>query len=248
MELTREYLHEQIADAIQRMIAENQLQAGDQLPSERDLSVMLGVSRATLRDAICVLQERGLVEMRLGSGTYITPVSGMVVADSIRRYLVFGTSSYEELLMLRERLEPEIAALAAERATPEDLERIGQLAWEIEDRFASEDGEGYVQVDSSFHEALAEATHNELVAAVVGGLHGVMQAWVRAQFRTGRAEEGAFSHRPVWEAVVARDPNRAREAAQHHLAILRSILASVLEEPAGSHGDVAGRPRNETDH
>lgn len=229
MELKREYLHEQIADSIQRMIAEKQLQIGTQLPSERDLSVMLGVSRATVREATRLLQERGLVEMKLGSGTYVTDIRGRVVADTIDRYLTFGTSSHEDLITFREMLEPEIAALAAERGAPGDMEPAKKLVDEMEDEFARDDIEHFPEADASFHELIAVATHNELVIAVARGLRGVMEAWFRAQHMKKRRAEGVAGHRRILDAIVMRDPNRAREEMRGHLAITRELYLGAGE-------------------
>ena len=224
LSLRREHLRVQIAESIQQMIAAQQLQPGDQLPSERELARQLGVNRATLREGIRLLEQRGLVQMKVGSGTYITDVAQATVADSIERYFVFGSCSHEDLITLRDILEPEMAALAAERATAEDLARLRELVERMEVTFANNDIASYAAADAEFHEALALATHNRLISAIAGGLARLMRAWIQAQSESMRLEEGARSHRLVYEAIVARDPERARGAMRVHMRTTRATL------------------------
>jgi GntR family transcriptional repressor for pyruvate dehydrogenase complex len=247
--LKREYLHQQIADKIQRMIAQNQLQPGNQLPSERELAKVFGASRPTVREAIRLLEQRGLLEMKLGSGSYVTEVQGTVLADSIDRYLTLGTSSHEEFLAFREMWEPEVAALAATCAEAEDLAKLERLAGQADAMEASGDTESYAAADASFHLALAEATHNRLFTAIGNGIHNVMKEWVRAQVAVRRRAEAAIGHHPaidadegenpgqaslrhraVYEAVVARDPAGAKEAMRAHIDFARQTFIHTADE------------------
>jgi GntR family transcriptional regulator, transcriptional repressor for pyruvate dehydrogenase complex len=231
--LRRQTLHEQIADAIQEMIASQQLQRGSQLPSERKLAEMLGVNRATVREAIRLLEQRGLVEMRVGSGTYVFEVlSPTLVADSIARLFTFGDGSHEELLTLREILEPEVAALAAQNAKPEDLVRLRELVGTMERTFYQPPG--YAKNDMAFHEALTVATGNSLIIAVAAGLHKVNLAWMERQHEVAQYEDGCLSHRKIYEAIVAHDPERAREAMRFHMTTSRRTLELVRARQAAA--------------
>ena len=231
LRLRRQTLHEQIADAIQDMIASQRLQRGSQLPSERKLAEMLGVNRATVREAIHLLEQRGLVEMRVGNGTYVFNVlSPTLVADSIARLFTFGDSSHEELLTLREILEPEVATLAARHARPEDLVRLGKLVDLIEYTFYHPPG--YAKNDMAFHEALTVATGNSLIIAIAAGLHRVNQAWMERQHEAAHYEDGCLSHRKIYDAIVARDPGRAREAMRFHMTTSRGTLELVRARQA----------------
>jgi GntR family transcriptional repressor for pyruvate dehydrogenase complex len=229
LQLRRERLNEQIAASIQEMIAVNRLKPGVQLPSERELARLMGVNRSTVREALRILEHRGLVTMRMGSGTYIADVPADTVSESIERYIVFGQSSHEELIKLREMLEPEIAATAAEQATDDDLMRLKELAAQIEVVFSAGAVADYARLDTDFHQALAEATHNALVIAIITGLRKVMQGWVLAQSATHRIEEGAHSHGRVAESVAARDPAAARQSMRYHNQIMRTTMTADVE-------------------
>lgn len=238
LHLKRENLREQIADSIQEMVAANQIQPGTQLPSERDLAKSIGVNRATIREAIRVLEQRGLVQMRTGSGTYVVDVPASTVTESIERYFAFGTCSHEDLVKLREILDPEIAALAAERATGAEIETLRKLVEEIESAFR-EDTLRYAATDAQFHEVVAGATHNDLIIAITSGLHKIMTRWILAQSQTHRLEGGALSHRSVYQAIADRSPDAARQAMRIHHEFTRSTLTSDVELGTRSLAEIA---------
>jgi DNA-binding FadR family transcriptional regulator len=223
----RQHLHEQIADSIQDLIATEQLAPGSQLPSERDLAKLLGVNRATVREAIRALEQRGLLQMRMGSGTYIAAVPLSTVTDSIERYFAFGSCTHRDLIKLREMWEPEIAALAAEQATREEVAELLSLQDQLE-RAYSMDVVSSAELDARLHELLAFATHNQLVAGIAAGLHKVMVGWIYAQTNAVHRDEGMLSHRAIVDAVAAHDPGRAREAMRaHHRYIGQTLTGDV---------------------
>ncbi len=238
MHLKRAHLHEQIADSIQQMMATDQLQPGTQLPSERDLAQSIGVNRATIREAIRVLEQRGLLQMRPGSGTYVIDVPASTVADSIERYFAFGTCSHEDLVTLRRILEPEVAGLAAERATDAEIATLLQLVEEIEIAF-NEDTPRYAALDAQFHEVVAAATRNPLVFAISSGLHTIMARWILAQSQTHRLEGGARSHRAVYEAIARHSPADARQAMIIHHEFTQSTLTNDVELATRSLSEIA---------
>lgn len=224
LKITRQHIHEQIAEYIEGMVAANELKEGQQLPSERELAAMLQVNRNSVRQAMYLLQQRGLVEIRLGSGSYITRMPNTIVGQTIARYFIFGSCSHNDLMSLREILEPGVAAMAARLATAEDLQRLETLVEELEAAYERRDLDANVEADAAFHEALAAATHNDLIIAIMGGLQSVMRKWLKAQAEAGPQEEGTRGHRIIYQAVAARDPERAAEAMRVHMAYARSVL------------------------
>jgi GntR family transcriptional regulator, transcriptional repressor for pyruvate dehydrogenase complex len=226
LELKRTNLHQQIADSLQEMIATNQLKSGGRLPAERELANILGVNRSTVRDSIRLLEERGLVKMKPGRGTFITDMHESVVADSIERYIVFGNCSHGDLVTLRAILEPEMAALAATQASASELDDIGSIVDRIENLYDSRDFAGYSEADMAFHTALATATHNGLIIAIINGMRNVLRSWIQAQNLHNPRREGAYSHRAIYQAIVAHDANKARQAMKTHTDILFEVANS----------------------
>lgn len=224
LQITRKPLYEQIADKMQEMIAANQLKPGAQLPTERELAEQLGVNRTTAHQALGLLQQRGIVEMRVGSGTYVIHMPTSQVADSIQRYLVFGDCTPEELIRFRELFEPGLAELAAERATPADLAELARLLDAGEAAFARGALDAYAEADAAFHEALAAATHNQLVIAISAGIHQLMHSWLSSGGQNHLLLDSPRSHRTVFEAVAARQPHQARAAMEAHLQLANAAL------------------------
>jgi DNA-binding FadR family transcriptional regulator len=227
-QIKRQHIHEQVADHIEEMIADKQLQEGEQLPSERELAGMFGVNRGSIRQAISLLQHRGLVQSRLGSGTYITRVPGNVLGQSIERYVALGNCTHEDLLDLREIHEPGIAALAARRATSEDLARLKALVEQIETANNPDDLMLNIAADADFHKALATATHNPLITAIMTGLQGAMRTWLQVQAEKDRGQllDAVRGHRVIYNAIADRDPERARDTMRQHIAYARRLLSS----------------------
>jgi DNA-binding FadR family transcriptional regulator len=217
-ELRRENLNEQIADMIQEMIDSQRLQVGDRLPSERELATLLNVNRATLREAIRILEQRGLVSMRVGSGTYVTQVAPDVVGQAIERYYASRKCSQKDLQAVRTVIEPEIAALAATNAREDDLTNLGHLLNRLEKAWLTSNTEELPEADADFHMALAVASHNELFIAIVNGLSLIMKQWINITHQLRQIPDSHLQHRRVYEAILARDPVRARESMQVHMA------------------------------
>ena len=227
LQITRKPLYEQVADRMQETIAANQLQPGMQLPTERELAEQFGINRTTVHQALGLLQQRGIVEMKVGSGTYVINMPNSVVADSIKRYFVFGNCTVDDIIKLRAILEPGLAALAAERATDADVAELGQLIGRSEQLFAGGNLVAYAAADAAFHETLAAATHNELIVAISAALHHLMDDWLNAGGRSHLLVDSPSSHRAVYEAVASQDPQKAQAAMETHLRLAGEALLRV---------------------
>ena len=218
-------LHERIADALQQLITDHDLIPGDRLPSQTELANRLGVSRITLRQGIRILEQRGLVDTRPGSGTYVSEVAASDIAASIERFSLFGSYRHEDLIEVREAIEPRAAALAAERATAGDLASLRKLVDELELAFERCDAECYADADMEFHLAVARVSHNPLIVAILRGLDKMLRILFDLQEETIHSEQGAYKHRLVFDAIEARN---ATEAASRMIDVI--ALARLLED------------------
>lgn len=217
--IIRKPLHVQIADHIQEMIATQELVPGTRLPTERDLAQQMDVNRTTVHQAVGLLQQRGLVEMKVGSGTYVIDMPPSVVADSIQRYFTFGNCSFQDLVTLRCMLEPEMAALAAKSATAEDLALLNQTIQKLEAAFDSGNETAFALFEMDFHEGIAAATHNELIIAISKGLHNLVRDWLDTHGTGKRTKELVSVHRAICDAVTRGDPAGARQAMLAHMRL-----------------------------
>jgi GntR family transcriptional repressor for pyruvate dehydrogenase complex len=235
-ELRRDLLYEQVADQVQQMVVDEALRPGDRLPSERELSEQIGVSRSVIREAMNVLKVRGLIEARPGSGTYIRQLE---VADlsapmglmlSIRQM----PDRFRNLLEVRCTLEVAIAGLAAQRATGEDIARMEAAIVEVARQ--SDDAEQFTRADLAFHAALAEATHNELYSVLLAPIADLSFEFRMAthHYDAQATIDGALvHHRRILEQVKARDPQGARQAMRDHLDQAEGLMTETHAHTQG---------------
>ncbi|MBI5033708.1 MAG: FadR family transcriptional regulator [Chloroflexi bacterium] len=223
-DFVRQPLHQQIADKLEAMIKENGLEPGSQLPSEYDLAKALKVSRVTVHQGMLVLAEKGLVQIKAGSGVYVTDMPLSVVTDTIERYVTFGGLSHDDLIAFREIIEPESAALAALHATPEDIHLLKELVDEMVSAFKEGRISDCAKADTAFHEALAAASHNPLIYANLSALQKIVLNAIYAQIKTYLPEEGILAHRPIYQAIVDHNADQARQAMRDHMGNTRTQL------------------------
>jgi GntR family transcriptional repressor for pyruvate dehydrogenase complex len=229
----RKRVHEDIAAQIRRHVVDGRLRPGDQLPPERILSARFQVSRASLREALRTLESTGLVRIRSGDGTYVA--SNLDVALSPWRVTTAQEkNAVRAAFEARKILEPEIAALAAVRATHVDIRRMEAVLARQTDQVAG--GGTGMESDTAFHSLLAHSTRNRLLLklneAIVDGLREIRERSLHAPGRPARSLAG---HRRILDAVRARSPGRARRAMLVHL---QDIERNIVRVGAG----LAGRP------
>ncbi|MCZ7583640.1 MAG: GntR family transcriptional regulator [Deltaproteobacteria bacterium] len=131
--LQREQLSKQVAQQIQDNITEGKLKSGDRLPSERELAEQLQVSRTVVREAVKLLEDRGLISVNVGSGSYVVEMPPKAVSRSISLYVQQRQLSYAHLAAVRRMIEVEIAEMAARNATPEDIKGLEQAVHDAEE-------------------------------------------------------------------------------------------------------------------
>jgi len=223
-------LYEQIVEQIEQSVQKGDLKPGDQLPAERELAEQFGVSRTAVREAVKALREKGLVEAYPGKGTFITSGSSNPMRQSLDRMMrsaqVDATSS---LVEVREILEPEIAALAAVRATEENLNSLREAVAVMD--AAKRDPDAYIEADLDFHLELAEAAANPLILSLIDSIIGVLREQRMRIFEVdGGPDRGQYHHKKILEAVEHQDAPGAREAMRAHLRQVREDSRSASKD------------------
>ncbi len=210
------------------IVVERQLEPGEKLPNEVELAARLGVSRATLREAIQALSAQGVLEVRRGRGTF---VSGRVeeIGD-------FGFSGLErvrgqlrDLFELRSIFEPEAAALACRRATGEELQEILDRGREVERCIRA--GEDRTGADRAFHAAIVRAAHNEFMLRLLPMIHQAVETAVAAGEHPDRlAEDTLRDHALLLEFIARRDGEGARHAMAIHMRHSMAVMGLETAE------------------
>jgi len=213
-------LPDQIAAAIEALIATRQVVPGDRLPTERVLCARFGVSRTVVREAVRSLETKGLVEGRAGSGVYVTKQSPQPAAQLLGLAIQSDAElTWADVMEARRALEIEIAGLAAQRRTDADLAALRRA---LDDHRAalgaSDRADVAAHADVRFHAALAVASHNGVMPILLGAIEGVLLEARRVSMRLERAlREGITHHARILRAVDKGDSDGARAAMLAHL-------------------------------
>lgn len=212
-----------VAQRLRLFIAEERLKIGDCLPTERQLAERFAVSRHSLREALRVLQEQGLLAPQQGSGNYIASTD----LDTLGDYLRAGTPDSalqrnRDIFEFRELMEPRIAALAAGRITPDALRDLGEIVAQQADE---RDPRTLRLLDDAFHLGIARAAGNHVISNVIRSINSVV-GQVRDEVYQGPARHrvSLAGHQDLLAALGAADPDAARRAMQAHIACIRGFV------------------------
>lgn len=224
---------ERIVSQIKSLMLEGKLKPGDKLPPERDLAEIMNVSRTSVREAIKTLSAMGLVVIRKGHGVFIGEANLESVINKVGDALIIKKNEIEHLFEVRKVLETQAAQWAAERATEDEINHIYKLV--LEAKKASENPDAKVKAftnhDKAFHNAVIEASHNNVLAMVNNGLLEAL-AKVRAKTMTvpGRLIQSVLDHEEIAKAIMARDGQRAGKTMYDHIeSVERSIKDSETD-------------------
>ncbi len=208
-------LYMKVAEQLRTLVEKEVMKPGERLPSERELAEQLGVSRPTVREAMIALELSGVIEIRSGSGIYVskTKPSRQFSNDDT------GIGPFE-VLEIRQILESEACALAAARITDEELSQLEQSLKEMEEEEKRPDASE--KADQRFHEIIAQSCQNSAIESVIRWLWQLRnESVISTRFLERIRKEGIHpsisDHRAIFEALKARDPMRARESMRKHL-------------------------------
>ncbi len=236
----RTRLRDRAAGEILDMVISGGLGPGDRLPPERELCERLGVSRTVVREALNLVEARGLVSIEHGRGAVVSGGSPGAVRETLGLLLRVQPKTLWELLEMRGILEVEVAGLAAERGEPEDL---GAMRAQIEKMRGSIDApEGYVDADVEFHALLARAARNGVLLTMLEPVVDLLRASRQVSAaRPGNAQRALGEHERILSAVEAGDADGARREMREHLAnTARDIGAAIREGEVGTGGKEQG--------
>ncbi len=205
---------------------------GHRLPSERKLAETLGVGRSVVREALKSLTLLGIVEVRQGNGTFLRSTESDLLPHAIEWGLLLGTRRTRDLIEVRRYLESILASLASERRAEADLTALRR---DLAAMYAAgEDRAAFVAADIAFHLRIAEAAGNETFLQIMVSVRALLQVWMtRVVYGAADSLDLAAEHTPIYDAIVARDPEAARVAMDGHLNQAFARLEVTLADDAG---------------
>ncbi|MBN1672079.1 MAG: FadR family transcriptional regulator [Kiritimatiellae bacterium] len=227
-------LTQEIANQIEQLIINDELHVGDALPAERDLAAKLNVSRNVLREAISMLAQKGLLQIRRGAGTFVTRPSSEFLRDTVALFIRFNRSALLDLVEARRCIEVEIAGLAAEKADAEAVALLGQHTAVMAK--SPRNVAKYVDADVAFHETLAQAAGNQILSLLLSSIRGAMRENMRILLRKDPSvtETSVKHHRRLADAVRTGDVQAARTIMLEHLDDVVKRLRGLAEERSAS--------------
>lgn len=214
--IPRANLTEEIVKRIISLISDLRMKPGDKLPTERELVATFRVGRSSIREALKILSAIGVVRIVAGAGMFVGNGNLSLLAKPLSLGFLRGGRGTAELIEARRLLEVELAGLAADRATPEEIVAMKDGLAEME--ATQHDVERYIESDIRFHVAIARGAHNDVLLDLLETLQHIIRNWI---FKSIDEVEGKpasiHEHVPIYDAIRARDSVRARAAMNDHL-------------------------------
>lgn len=211
-------LYEQVADVLRSRIVRGELPLGKKLPTERELAVRYRVSRNVVREAVRTLVNDGLVRVRQGSGVYVSDDASQALSNSLQLAISMGdtTRKLVHLIEIRQLVEPGVAALAAEHATPEDLETLRKEVAIMDN--AAVDVETFIAADHRFHLAIAKSSGNPLVPLMLDPIVDLLHEQRKRLFVIEHSPTSAQDfHHKILTAIERHNGRAAFAAMRAHL-------------------------------
>lgn len=228
--IKRRKLYEDVVEHLERMIREGDFAETERLPSERELMRHFGVGRPTIREALFHLRKMGLLEIRSGERARVTQPTPQFVVNSLAgtaKHMIAAPGGVQNFQNARLFLEVGLARHAALHATPEDLASF-EAALE-DNRESIGNLKRFERTDVAFHYVLALVARNPIFTAI----HTALAEWLLEQRQTtlapGQDVRAYQAHRTIFEAVSARDPDRAESAMRAHLDYVARRYNEVIE-------------------
>jgi GntR family transcriptional repressor for pyruvate dehydrogenase complex len=224
--IERRKVYELVAERLSALIVERGLRPGDPLPTERELMRTFHVGRSSVREALRMLESRGMIKPS-GNGAFGIAEYGNPLSQSLHFLVSLEEASLLEIYEVRQILEVEAAALAAARRTDADLAQMAEAIAGMVDGLASEDR--YIAADLRFHLAVAAASRNRVALGMMHAVRDLLQrALAHVYHVAGSPARSITQHRVIFDAIRAQDVEAARLAMRDHLRRVELDIRTIL--------------------
>ena len=231
MERTR--LVDNIISEIKDKIIQGELKDGDMLASQDELSKNMGVSRASLREALNRLELMGLIESIQGRGTFVRTVAHTDFMNPLTTFLAMDQESALDILEARGYIEGAVAAMAANNASEDDLNKLEDVLKKMEQAAGAEDLKRFIAMDVQFHLMVAECSKNRVMAKIAEIIRDLLHQLIQMVFdslKTSIPHTMARTitlHRNVYESIRRRDARSARKQMELHIEDVKKLILST---------------------
>ena len=239
-------IHEDVFNQIRQLIKEGRLRARDQLPSERELAETFKVSRTSVREALRALETQGLIVSRTGTGNFVADLPVESLVGPLARLLIDEKKALSDVFEMRKLIEPHIAALAAERATRNDIAQLKRIV--VKQAEAVSRGETGVEADAELHLCISRATRNQALQKLVSGLMDMLSRSREESLQTDKRRESSIAtHRKIVAAIEKHDRSKARSEMLRHIEqVEETVLLS--NRPSENEGQITASESHRLHH
>lgn len=202
--------------------------AGDCIPPERDLCQQLGIARSSLREALKAMELVGMLDSRVGDGTFVCPRSEFLSRPLLWAFTGTDNKEFEDIMEARIIIEENLAGLAAERGTEQEIAAIGEAVQMLQSSIART--EPVLEADMAFHLAVARASHNNVLAKSVQLLRNLMRQWLFYKVLVPNVAPLILKrHAAIHRAIAQRNPRAARREMRLHLEEASEMVTQVIQ-------------------
>jgi GntR family transcriptional repressor for pyruvate dehydrogenase complex len=203
--------------------------AGDRLPPERDLCQQFGIARTSLREALKAMELVGMLDSRVGDGTFVCPRSEFLSRPLLWAFTGTDHNELKEIMEAPTIIEENLAGLAAERASVEEIAKVDLAVREMRESIAA--GTSILDADMSFHLAVAAAAHNEVLKNAVQLLRNITRQWLFYKVLIPNVAPAVLKrHEAIYRAIAGHKPSAARSAMRQHLEETMALVIQVVEQ------------------
>ena len=221
--IKKKRVYEDIVQQIHHLIQKGKFNQGDQLPTERELVDTFKVSRASVREAIRYLESMKLVESRQGNGTYVIASSEEALVQPLASTLFLEKDHLMDIFFIRKIIEPQVAQLAAEKATASEMNELEEILQEQAKNLA--EGLNLTKTDSEFHNLLIQTAKNRVLERLLLAILDLLEQTREKNLQVeGRAQKSLKGHQEILSAIKSRNPVAALQAMRRHLEEVEHIL------------------------
>jgi GntR family transcriptional regulator, transcriptional repressor for pyruvate dehydrogenase complex len=226
-QIRRVKLKDQVADMLLDMISSGDYGAGDRLPPERILVEQIGVSRTVVREALNLLETRGLIRIEHGRGAVVSANGAHALHNNLGFLLRMQPGALWELMEMRKALEVEVAGLAAERANAEDIATMRAKLDRMREKIDAP--EGYVEADVGFHEMLTRSARNRVILMMMEPIVDLLLASRRMTgSKEANAKRALRAHEAILKKVEAKDVEGARREMRKHMMTTEHDMREII--------------------
>lgn len=201
---------------------------GARIPPERDLCQQLGIARTSLREALKAMELIGMLDSRIGDGTFVCPRSEFLSRPLLWAFTGTDHEELQEIMEARTIIEENLAGLAAQRASAGEIAEIGRAVQLMRDSIAR--GDSILEADMAFHMAVSAGARNGVMRNAVQLLRNLLRQWISYKLLIPDVLQMVLKrHSAIYRAIAARRPNAARNAMRLHLEETMNLVTHVVE-------------------